>query len=107
MCCHLPESFYASYYKESYLRNHHEYEYADSLVGKEIFAESAAGLGRGLRGLRGPVAGAASRAWGFSSSAPRGGGRGRRIDFSESYWLRRAPPPRGRAFFMGRGFPAS
>ena len=82
MCCHLPESFYASYYKESYLRNHHEYEYADSLVGKEIFAKSAAGLGRGLRGLR-------------------------RIDFSESYWLRRAPPPRGRAFFMGRGFPAS
>jgi hypothetical protein len=65
VCCHLPESFYASYYKESYLRNHHEYEYADSLVGKEIFAESAAGLGRGLRGLRGPVAGAASRAWGF------------------------------------------
>ncbi|HBK79284.1 MAG TPA: hypothetical protein DDZ83_06320 [Nitrospinae bacterium] len=80
MCCHLPESFYASYYKESYLRNHHEYEYADSLVGKEIFAESAAGLGRGLRGLRGPVAGAASRAWGLL---------------------------RPRAFFMGRGFPAS
>ena len=61
MCDPLPGSYYACCYRERFLRNHHEYEYVENLLGKEIFVESAAGLGRGLRGLSGALAGA----WGF------------------------------------------
>ncbi len=74
MCCQLPESYYANYYKERSLRNHHEYEYADSLVGKEMFVEAAVRLGLRLKGLCGAGASAASRAWSFLRPRREAGG---------------------------------
>ena len=74
VCCQLPEIYYANHYKARSLRNHHVYEYADSLAGKEILVEAAAWLGRGLRGLCGAGASAASRAWGFLRPRREAGG---------------------------------